>query len=202
MNPDAWNVDEQFRGRYLTLLIVMVVFATAILNVLPDFLSLLKTRYVIGVMRRTSPPGAIAVLLADAFGSALIGSVTLFLGTALLIVGNGGTVLEVFRETGDLLSSAISFKGMNAYVVELPSLGVWFYSTFMASLWTWLYGVSSLILRLASSVGGSWKWVRGWVDVKNQPFRSLGAISILVITVVYVVAAPFIIFGANVSPAN
>jgi hypothetical protein len=78
--PAAWDVDKGFRNRYLILLAILVLSGTTILNLIPDFISLLKTRYVIGLMRHSSSMSTIALLLVDALGSALIGSLTLFMG--------------------------------------------------------------------------------------------------------------------------
>ncbi|HLG56187.1 MAG TPA: hypothetical protein VI485_12710 [Vicinamibacterales bacterium] len=193
LRPDVWNdVDAGLRPRYVTIVVVVLVASTAVLNVLPDFISLLKTRYVIGVMRRCSSRAAIAILAADAIGCALLGWFGFLLGMLLLT----GDIREAFHGATELLLMAITFThGLDGYAIETPGAGVWFYSTFMASVWVWLYAASSLILRVAPSVGGFWKWVWSWVDVRNQPFMSLGVVSIFIITVLYVIAAPFVLFA-------
>ena len=73
------------------------------------------------------------------------------------------------------------------------SLGPFWYSTFLTSVWVWLYLASSVIMSAAHSVTVGWHTVRRLVDAERQPFLSLGVISILIATGFYLAAIPFVI---------
>jgi hypothetical protein len=63
--------------------------------------------------------------------------------------------------------------------------GIFFYSTFFTSVWVWLYAVAGGLLRLASYLGLVLRGLRGILDIQNKPLRSIGMVSNLLITLVY-----------------
>ena len=106
-----------------------VLLIGAALNVLPDYLSLLETRWLLGKMNRiSSVPGRLAVLAVDLLASAAITwwAITLF----RLAAGEG-------KASGIAMLALFS------------PLSALFYSTFLASACAWVYGLSIGLARLA-----------------------------------------------------
>ena len=100
----------------------------AAVNILPDYLSLLETRWLLKQMDRVrSVAGQVVVLALDlAFSAAIIWtSITLF----LLATGQ------------ELLSSVEMLALFSAY-------SIFFYSSFFTSIWSWVYCLSTWFLRL------------------------------------------------------
>ena len=72
-----------------------------------------------------------------------------------------------------------------------PSFGIFFYSTYFTSVWVWLYALAGLIAQVAEHAGLGFTRLKRLFDTDTQPILSLGAISTVLVTVVYVVSAPF-----------
>ena len=67
--------------------------------------------------------------------------------------------------------------------------GIIFYSTFFTSFWIWLYGLSGLAVRFCKPFSRGVRLARRFFDIDDQPLRSLGFVSILLVAVGYVVLA-------------
>ena len=193
-----WSALDPRRMRYFQehryYSIMFVVVITAFLNIIPDYISLLKTRYVIGTMQNATPLGMSLLAIIDAAGSLLI-SLIAFCSLDLWLSWRTNALGETMSEVVRLFVSGLRFNdGIDLMVGEIPSPGIWLYSTFLVSAWAWLYLISSLILRFAATMGGVWRFVRSWVDIEKQPFMALGAVSILIVTALYVVAVPVVLY--------
>jgi hypothetical protein len=73
------------------------------------------------------------------------------------------------------------------------SWGIFFYSTYFTSVWVWLYVLSGFVVILGRYLGLGFGFLKRIFDIDNKPIRSLGYVSILLVTVVYLVAAPFVL---------
>lgn len=74
--------------------------------------------------------------------------------------------------------------------------GVWLYSTLFTSSWLWIYVLSSRVLLLGQRTGGAWEWFRQHIAIDTRPFAAIGLIGMIILTVVYLIALPFVIlFG-------
>jgi hypothetical protein len=62
--------------------------------------------------------------------------------------------------------------------------GAWFYGTYATSIWLWLYVVSTVLVKGAQAAGVATFRMRWFLDLRNQPFRSLGFVSALITFVV------------------
>ena len=158
-----------------------------ILNIIPDYLSLLETRWILKLLQQVqSARRAFALLLADLFLTALLG-LTLFLlfvvarhfseflrGQMLfwLNVTRGGTHLEGMAERS-----------------VVPSYLIWFFSTFLTSIWIYLYLSGRLLAVVLSSFGKTITSLLPVFDIDAQPLRFIGFTSMLVISVIYLLMA-------------
>jgi len=185
-----------------------VFIVLVIVNFILDYLSLLESRYVIRWMSKARSRFSIRAGLAiDCAASAvlalasywinfniLFGFLNLLLITAISITGFHpcpNCPPPWFTDPLDFLMRLPSFiggilslaRGTNA----LPDLAIFFYSTFFTSVWVWLYAFSGLVVRMGRYFGLG----LGLIDVENKPLRSLGLISIILVTLLYFVL-PFL----------
>jgi hypothetical protein len=118
------------------------------INVVADYVSLLETRWLLGRMPRHWVL-QIGVLILDFLVSAAIIWIVIFLYLRSPL--HSGEV-ETFAEILGVFSI----------------FSVFFYSTFLTSVWTWAYVVSTWIMRLALRLRLAY-----WLDVDNKPINVL-----------------------------
>ena len=140
---------------------VLLIGYGVIFNLIPDFLSLLETRYVLRWMSRVQSAGLVVLLmLVD-----LLATLAIFWGYFYMVGGKFGHivfqgfgVVEVFPwvEFNQLVfyfgvyDNVNDFESFFAASLRLNDIfGVFLYSTFATSLWIWLYVLSGLLARLA-----------------------------------------------------
>lgn len=142
-NAEMFAVRTQGELDIGTLLLVGLA-----INVLADYVSLLETRWLLGHMPRKTI-WQIGVLIVDFLISAAIIWVAIFLYLRSPL--HQGEV-ETFAEILGVFSV----------------FSVFFYSTFLTSVWTWAYIASTWVMRLASRLRLAF-----WLDVANKPIRVL-----------------------------
>ncbi len=121
----------------------------AAINIIPDYISLFETRWLLQQFERVRHPlGQMVVLLLDA------------VATGLIIYGGITAYLWVTGQT------PIAFIEM---IALFSIYAVFFYSTFLTSFWAWAYCISSWIAWLSGRL-------RGWLDMQDRPGRSLALI--------------------------
>jgi len=196
--------------------VVGFVVITAVLNVIPDYFSLLKSRYIIRKLTTTrSQSAGVLLVVLDALGSGLIG----FLSVIVLATSFYWVVGKVFSGFLDVtagpsdarpdiivaLSEAVSnldvgalFRLQPTFDMDLPA-GVWLYATFMTSVWGFLYVMSGVIIRRASRLAGpinraigAWKWS---FDITAKPFLAIGMMLNGLIGICYAVGCLFLLLS-------
>lgn len=127
-----------------------VLFLALAVNVVADYLSLLETRFFLGRMRELRSAAAQAfILLLDLVISALI---IWFAIIAYLYSPLYKGDIESFAEILGIFSI----------------FSVMFYSTFLTSVWTWAYVISTWVLRFLSRLHLS-----RLLDIENKPIQIL-----------------------------
>lgn len=180
----------------------------AVLNLIPDYLSLLETRYLLRWMGNRSTRKSVAGLLAlDSFVTAAIALVAIPVALALTIeMGTRGMGLTdvpeyVFRflveETPYVLGAIFSLERVGLFYfrdgLPLPltaPLAIFFYSTFLTSIWIWLYLLAGGAVRVANYAG---VWVARFnrvFDIDSQPLRSIGSAAMFLVTLIFLLALP------------
>ena len=93
---------------------------------------------------------------------------------------------------GPFLGSS-SLTAGGGYVIGFPP-GVFFYSAFFTSAWLWLYAgslaLSRLLIRLTDGVG----FLLHATDVERQPFRSMGFVNVICLSVIFALGLPLVIW--------
>jgi len=154
-------------------------------NLIPDYISLLESRYIISRIK-TSKDTKIHFyfLLLDLAATFCIG----FISFALLMWVTDKNILNNF------ISLVLPLKSNTE---GMYSSGIWFYSTFFTSIWVWLYIGSSFLIaaQLAiRSVSNTYLW---FFDYENKPFLSVGGGIIFIISIVYCVLIIYLLMSVG-----
>jgi hypothetical protein len=176
-------------GHFLLLNIPVVIVA--------DFLSLCETRWMIRMLSRT--PGffsAVGVLVLDYFFSAAIFAAVVtayFVHWKLRPAGDHPSVASVVATIpgffDDELYGTLTWRSSSS---ALMPAGI---STYFTSIWLWLYALSGALIRAASRVERVAAFLRHSLDVRNKPFTALAFVTGLLITVVFLIALPFVAYS-------
>lgn len=165
LRPSQFTTFVQYPKH--TLLFTIFLFA-ALLNLIPDYLSLLETRHIIRWMsKRTSTFRILGFLTFDLLATAAIFICWLW---AAFMLGR------------------LSYKGLLR-----PPILIFFSSTFFTSVWVWLYALSGSVVKLGKYLGISVRGLKAVLDIENKPLRSMGCVAMLLVTIVYLVVAPFVL---------
>ncbi|MEM7745394.1 MAG: tetratricopeptide repeat protein [Pseudomonadota bacterium] len=131
----------------------VLILALAV-NVLADYISLLETRWLLGLMPRIRSWWAQALVLAA----------DLVISAAIIWLAILAYVHTPFHE-GEINSFAEILGVFSIF-------SVLFYSTFLTSVWTWGYILSTWVLRLVKRLR-----LAEWLDVEGQPVRILSLVT-------------------------
>ena len=154
------------------------VFAT-ILNVIPDYISLLESRFLIQVIaRHPSVLRSLSLLALDLVITAAIG----FSVVATALYNSGGDFDRIIR-------AGVKLETWGGD----PSPSVFFYSTFFTSIWVWLYVLSGVCVKFWNSISYLTEMLKFILNIREKPFLSLGIVIILFITLVFLVVSPFVL---------
>lgn len=175
------------------LLFVAVTFIGILFNLIPDYLSLLETRWVLSKLagsRRTLP-----LLLADFILTGIIGIsvyVLFYPGARSGLAGVTNMVWDTVRlRTIMAIGPPTSAQVLSSVSYAMP-MGVFFYATYFTSAWVWLFAVAGGAVRAILAVEGAAAFLWRFTDVKEKPFRSLGLVAVLLVTATFVLAAPLV----------
>jgi len=187
------SADEPEYFWFLLEVAITTTIAAGTVNLIPDYLSLLESRYIIRLMSRAGQEHKILVLLVlDFVVTALIAIVSIIyfqvrIGAALF------DFPSISINSMDDLYFTIqykiaSFHSLSSYVL---SLAVFFYSTFFTSVWVWLFALSGMVVKIAGYFTSVLSRIAKILDIENKPLRSMGFVSIALVTLLFLVS-PFL----------
>jgi|SRR5476649_212889 hypothetical protein len=145
-------------------------------NVLPDFVSLLETRYVLGIMQRTTS----AVLH---FGWVVV---DLALTSAISLL-TAHLILSVWWPDSPL-SWRWSFSAILGHPKDFHQNHSWLsfvIPPFLTSIWLWLYAGSGFILKAARRFDIGFEWFNRKFDIEKKPLQSIGLVAGALVALVY-----------------
>lgn len=150
-----------------------VLFVAVSLNVPVDYLSLLETRL---LLRFIGSRRSIVLHSCVLLGDLLLTGVIFLLGfgayDALL-----GTV-----DFWELVVSGIAFDTPGDGDL---SLGIFLYTTYFTSVWLWLFLLSTGVANAVGLGDRTITFLKSALNVEEKPIRSLGFLSMLFVTLVY-----------------
>ncbi|MEM7366558.1 MAG: hypothetical protein AAF525_21290, partial [Pseudomonadota bacterium] len=164
-----------------------VLLGSLVLNAIPDYLSLLETRWMMRWVE--SKASVVWVLLGDLVLTSLIFFLWIGIWVVLLTVNrseplHGYELLEFLRFT-------LSLSPLDASGDETNfSFGVFFYSTFFTSIWLWLYVAGGIVSRILVHANNGTGILLRIADFDKQPLRALGFTCVITITLIFVVGLP------------
>jgi len=148
-------------------------------NIIPDYFSLLESRFIIKVMsNKKSLMFWFGLIIVDLLATTMIFIISVsivILLDRLFISGNFEGFIELYKSIiFPQIVKGLSFQNLDR---EFPSLGIFFYSTFFTSAWVLLYALSGGLVRL--TVGGRpvLHFLKWFLDIENHPVRSIGIIA-------------------------
>ncbi len=172
---------------FLVLLVISVI-----LNLIPDYLSLLESRYIISLLRNsTSVPKHMALIVLDFIATFLIALIALsvFLIIAPAVFDVTSDMNTFLRALSFTVLSALPFSSINKGGL---SFGIWFYSTFFTSVWVWIHILSGILLSTRKPINLFITKFKRFFDVEKKPFLSMGGVSVIVITAMYPIIIPVV----------
>jgi len=156
-----------------------MLLATSVCNLIPDYISLIETRYIISKLASArSLRHTIALLILD---FAATYGIFAILGFFLGIVSGEYTVIEIL---GELIRWPFFTSQKDDAI-----MGIFFWSTFFTSIWIWLYLTAIVLIRFAKMYERVWSLF----DIEQKPFQSLGLVAATASTIVLLIAEILVI---------
>ncbi len=179
--PTPWGLLSEVLSPGISAAIVFFALA-AMLNLLPDYISLLETRLILNrVLHNPNKKQLFKVLILDAGFNAFIFA---FFGVALslflmnlLLDANIGAV-EFFI----VIWRCLTFQTIG----EIP-FWILFYSTFFTSALLWLFMLANFLARLLFSLGLIGNRIIMSLKIEEYPICSSGIILIIFMTIILAV---------------
>jgi uncharacterized protein len=144
----------------------------AVINIIPDYISLFETRWLLkkfGQLKLLTLQ--LAVLLIDAIFTASIAWISINLFQLL---------------TGDAPLSSVE-------VLALFSIfSLFFYSTFITSVWAWIFFISTGIMRLFARTG-----LKHLLDIESKPVSQIALAGAAIIFIFTIVTTPVFTMGSK-----
>ncbi len=166
---------------------------TLLLSLWPDYVSLLKSRRLIGWMNRR--PRILRLLAGLAFDLSatiiLVGFSWYIYLLLKFIVLYGGvySVGLIFRLPLYLTVVAMWGSYSLSAAPGFPPEGIWPWATLFTTAWATLYAVAGGLLILARYMGIGLSAARWGLDIDTKPIMSLGVVAMGVVTAAYVIMA-------------
>ena len=126
--------------------------AALAINCLPDYFSVLISRWIVRSMaKRPTAMRVILLLLLDTIATLLMAYITFAVFTCILLMLMSGVsgscipvrILAIFRST------ALNIR-------DLPEMRVFLFASLFTSIWVWLYVLSSVSIRILYRILSAW----------------------------------------------
>ncbi|GEM_PF-3404566 len=177
---DFYNNDFERDGVLYSILSIFM--GGAALNLIPDYFSLIQTRYFINFFER--PRNNIFMPLAlilDVFSTYILFFFALIIMAGLTsLVGLSDTKVSPFL----LLFSPLDVLKK---LINHRFLIVFLSTTFFTSIWLYFYLFSGWVIKYL-------KVFTRFLNIEEKPFKSLGIVSMSIVFIIYLIASPFVLF--------
>jgi hypothetical protein len=174
-------------------------------SILIDYVSLLKTRFILGVLtriRRQNKMLAIAILGIDYLVYILLFAIGLLLtglGYLTIELGFEPVFGEGLADTSKLDTAVVVYELVSTYFPYPHDINLrfsFFWSGFVPSIWMWLYVLALFVTRAFLRSEKLVNWLRWALDVEKNPFRSIGAVAA---TLAFIASVAIILVSVEVS---
>lgn len=171
--------------------ISFILCVALVLNLVPDYLSLLETRLILRRVAHAGVKSLIGVVILDVI---ITGGIFIcwFVAIVLILYQVSGVSMGVDVDALlEILSEFIFFRNE----VDPPDWSIFFYSTYFTSVWLHLFIVSSVATKLLYSVGRIGNWVLVLLEIEGKPFQSMGLIVVGLLTIAFAIYAIMCVVG-------
>jgi len=159
-----------------------------ILNLIPDYISLLESRYILKKMKGTQSVVRLTYFLTiDFLVTGIIFIIFSYIDYFLIYLTSFLMGVD-FRFIGWItwligILNSVGFSGGSGL------FGVFFYSTYFTSVWIWLYAGSGILIKLIVRAGKFLLFFRKHLNIEREPFKSMGFVIIILISFAYLIGA-------------
>jgi hypothetical protein len=165
---------------------IFIFMGTLFFNFLQDFLSVMQTRYLLrSFIHNSTFTRQWLFLFLDFFLTSAVCYASILALLLLNIPSSSDSFLDMFYYSPIALFDVISAKGALAWTAPFV------YSTYLTSVWIWIYVLSGVVLRLIRKFNWTLGITRKFLNIEEKPLQSIGFISMLIVTVVYIII-PFL----------
>ena len=170
LNPSSWQEFLSYIGA--SGVIFFILLAALIFNLVPDYISLLETRW---ILRRAAHAGFKKIIMLLVLDAIVTGGIFFCYGIGILTLKFWvtGVPVEVFEFFAFLVAFIIGWT-----VAPLGTGSIFFYSTYFTSVWFYLFVASSVATKLLYSLGRAGNRVLALLKVEEKPFQSMGLVAV------------------------
>jgi hypothetical protein len=169
-------------------------------SILVDYVSLFKTRVILSVLSRLHRQRiiiAIAIVGIDyivykllfALGYALVAPIS-------IDIWDLNVTWDEWYKFPFYVEPFYYFMALPFIPDDIELLSILFWAGFAPSLWMWLYVLALFVTRTLLRSGRIVNWLRWFLDVEKNPFRSIGAVAA---ALAFIVSVAIILMSTEVS---
>jgi len=170
LNPIAWQ--QYFKSESVitgTLIVFVAILILAlILNLVPDYVSLLETRWILNKTKNAGIRKLLVLLILDVIltGGIFISGAIIFVLIINILQG-----LPIYLLTFRNLLDMINW-------LQFP-VSIFFYAAYFTSIWFYFFTAASIITKMVYSLGRFGNLIVDNLKVDNKPFLSMGVILVV-----------------------
>jgi hypothetical protein len=167
----------------------IAVIYGAVLNIFPDYIALLETRFVLRRLKSVrSSLGTLIWLLSDFYITSVIATMASIVGLEVLAFVEArrqiGPTAHLYINTFDDLLFAV-FASFHPFRRYRLSVVLWYLPAFWTSIWLWLYAGAGFLLKAARRFDIGFNWFNRHFDIEKKPLQSIGLVAGALVAVVY-----------------
>ena len=188
----------------------MLLISMTVGTLIPNYISLLQTRFMLRFMEaKQSMFWQFGLLLSDFVLTTLLARFSvIFVFTVAMISVSAALNADVSftalagewrRQLSGIMLNPHYIPGVLSLRAGISpsgqievSTGPWFYASYVTSVWIWLYLAAGVCIRGATRFDRLTIRLRWLLDIKRQPFRCLGAVSAALIVLVSLLLWPLL----------
>jgi hypothetical protein len=154
----------------------MLIAIVTLTNIIPDYLSYGKARYLIRMMARKNKITSILMLgIADT----ILGIAVFYTSCAIAYVVMAPYYYNDFSSSAIVIFVQLTIHSIDPVDLVLmgnysSALSACFYASMLVSLWSWLYALAATLTRLAARF---LPFLTRWFDIDEHPIKSFGCIA-------------------------
>ncbi|MFG1691130.1 hypothetical protein ACGF5M_03050 [Gemmatimonadota bacterium] len=197
--PNGFNIDYDSALEAGGVFFARVALYVVVLNFIPDYLSLLQTRWFVSLLAQGRVAAGV-VLLLDVVATATIAAVAMLIVNQIRLLSIAP--ITAFPSGDVTIPMGLEAVGPTFRILVSPGrsldfnlVQISFMTAFFTSVWLWIYAASVMVSRVLVRMGGGVGFLLRVTDVEKQPFRSMGFTSVVLVSLLFLVGLPFVLLA-------